>query len=432
MKSYHSEFNHFITKTPKSLTKRRLFIFFSMSFFSLSTIIFYSYVMYTPINSLDFPSIKITCKNDVDIEDAENCIFELTSSNDQENIEPIKAKIKIRGGKSGVASYPKKGYRLKLSEEKSILGMEKDDDWHLMAMYLDYPRMRIKTAYELWDSLSSDNPTAISLNSKYVLLYFNGEFQGLYLFTEKYDRLLFDLDIEQNNVNSSLIFQPKGKKVFNNYNFDRWEQDWPNEYEGFYIMEEVLINLTNFILKTNTEEFFDKNSGIFTIFHKNNLIDFFLFNYFIDHRDFWTKNFFLVRNSYPNKFFLIPWDYDGSFGQYGWNLYDVESNPEEFIKSHNYLLNRLLTNEEFMNETRNRWKYLRETLWTDQYILDIIFDIYNKIKFALELDAHIWDPAIKVYFNEDWKNEVKVYFEHLIEYIPKRLAFCDQIFFEIY
>jgi len=420
--------NKFINNVPKNRREKELLILVFIGALILSTIILYTYIIETPIKPSDFPTINITYNDKPDTEKYTDCIFELESEDESERITSIQAMIKIRGGNFGASSYPKKGYRLKLSEEKSLLGMSEDDDWVLLSMYLDYPRMRIKMSLGLWDSLKPINPTTISLNSEYVCVFLNGEFEGLYLLLEKYDRRFLDLDDAQNNIDSSLIFQAKGATSFQNYDFDRWEQDWPNEYDGYYIMDEILINLTSFISATSDDVFFDPSNGIYSKFDKLNLIDFFIFNFYIDHRDFWSKNYYLVRNCHPNKFYLIPLDFDGSFGQYGWNIYDVDANPETFIREKNKLFERLINNDEFRQNCKNRWMKLREEHWTEEYLLDMFSDIYVEIKSILEIDAHKWDPYLNVYFNEEWRNEVKRYLNIFLEYIPERLEFCDLYF----
>jgi len=171
-----------------------------------------------------------------------NCTFQLSTNDGTDEFEPLKSKIRIRGSGTGWNEFsPKKDFRIKLSDDKSLLGMRRDDDWLLIGMYSDYPQMRIKMAFDVFRSLQPTNPTAILPRSQYVLLYLNGDFQGLYLLAEKNDRELFYLDEAQNNLNSSLIFQTKFNTDLKQYDKEVWEQDWPNDYEGIYIMEQILI-----------------------------------------------------------------------------------------------------------------------------------------------------------------------------------------------
>ncbi|MFX1445620.1 MAG: CotH kinase family protein [Promethearchaeota archaeon] len=402
------------------------FIFILIAFLMVSAVFYYTYVIKSPIDSSEIPTIKISCREDINDEDYVDCSFQLESKDESDNIPSLNSKIKLRGRLN--AKLPKKGYRIELSEERSLLGMRRDDDWLLIAMYRDLTNMRIKLSFDMWRSLEPTNPTAILPDTKYVNLFLNGEFKGLYLLAEKNDRRLYGLDDAQNNYNSSLIFQSDSHdRNFKEHSNEGWEQDWPNEYDGIYIKEDVFSKLIPIIKNTSDEEFFDSESGVYSIFNKQNLIDFFIFNFFILHKDFWSHNYFLVRNSSPSKFFLIPWDFDVSFGQSLNKKFRPNENPESEICSRNYLFKRLICNMEFRKEVKERWFTLRASNWTECTILDRLSSIYEKINIISEIDTTMWYPW---YLDTNWPLKVKNAVEELFEWIPKRFSFCDEYFSE--
>ena len=415
---------HFENKQAMGRRKKAFLVFILILSIMISAIFYYTYIIYSPINSTEIPMIKISSKDDINTNDYVNCTFELESDDELDNLSPLDSKIKLRGRLN--AELPKKGYRIELSEEKSLLGMRKDDDWILFAMYRDLTNMRIKLSFDLWRSLELSNPLAILPDTKYVILFLNGEFQGLYLLAEKNDRRLYNLDDAQNNYNSSLIFQSDShKRSFEDHSNKGWDQDWPNEYEGFYIKDDIFSKLIPFIRDTSYNEFIDATEGIYSIFDKLNLIDFLIFNYFILHKDFWSHNYYLVRNSSPSKFILIPWDFDVSFGQSLNEKYSSSENLESEIRSRNFLYRRLMFNKDFMREVKERWLFLRESLWTKDSILDMLLDIYEKIKNISEIDVNMWYPW---YFDMEWELKIDEAVEKLFEWIPKRLEFCDSYF----
>jgi len=419
----------FNKKIPNNRRKKQFFIFIIFSSILISSVYFYTYIQNSPIDSTEFTTIKIVTENNPNYESYISCTFQLSNIDGTEEFEPLKSKIRIRGSGTGWNEFSqKKGYRIKLTEDKSLLNLRKDDDWVLIGMYSDYPRMRIKMAFDTWRSLQEKNPTSILPKSRYVLLYLNGEFQGLYLLAEKNDRELFNLNEAQNNINSSLIFQTKFNTDLNTYDKEVWEQDWPNDYEGIFIMEEILTNLTSFISNSKDDEFFHEKTGIYSKFDKQNLIDFFIYNFFIQHKDFWDKNYFLIRNSYPNKFYFIPWDFDECFGQFAWKKYDADDNSIveiSEIRSKNELYNRLLGNSKFLEDCKIRWLELREFIWTDEYFSDMITNFYEEIKDVLELDIDLWNPGK---YDENWSNDVYKYIKHLNQWILDRLEFCTLYF----
>ena len=215
----------FENKLPMQRRKKALIGFTIIALISVATITIF-FLLPEPIKEEkdssddhpDFPTIYLTCYDELDNENYSNCVFELDSSESSERIDPLNAQIKIRGETS--ATYSKKGYRLQLSKGEPLLGMRDDDDWSLFASYYDYTRLKVKLSFNLWRNLLPENPTAILPRSRYVLLYFNGNFQGLYLLAEKNDRKLLGFDQEPINPpfnESSLIFQAKDPSNFSYY-----------------------------------------------------------------------------------------------------------------------------------------------------------------------------------------------------------------------
>ncbi|TFF88759.1 MAG: hypothetical protein EU548_08455 [Promethearchaeota archaeon] len=415
--------NKFKNRQPRRKKKKELYIFIFIGAILFSTIIIYTYIRNYPISSEEFPIINIVTEEEIKKDDYIDCTFELQGPDKSENIDPVNGIIKIRGRFN--AELPKKGYRIELSEPKSLLGMREDDDWMLFAMYSDLPRMQIKLAMDLYKTLLFSNPTAILPDSEYVFVYINKELQGLYLLVEKNDRRLFGLADAQESIDSSLIFQSAyAHENFKIYKNSDWEQDWPNEDEGIYIMDFIMNDILFFVQNSPDEVFFDT---VYSKFDKQNLIDFYVFNFFILHDDFWDHNYFIVRNTNPNKFFLVPWDFDRCFGQWLRRSSSPHTNHDEFIKQNNLLFSRLLDNEKFRLDCKNRWFELREIIWTENSILDMLSDLYDEIKEVIDIDTNLWYHNL---WAEDWEGEIDKTIDHVFDWIPERLIFCDGYFNE--
>ena len=413
-----------IKKRKYQLRKKDFIIVTIISSILIFAVFYYTYFYTYPISSQDFPTIKITYQGDLNTEDYVDGTFELESPDETEEISPLNCKIKIRGRLN--AEMPKKGYRIELADRVSLLGMRKDDDWQLFAMFMDLTDMRIKLAFDLWRTLLQTDPTAILPESEYVVLYINGEFQGLYLLAEKNDRRLFGLDDPQHNGDSSLIFQSDSHDLnFFEHSNDGWSQDWPNEYDDIYIKDDIFSVLIPFMSQTSDSEFFNESCGIYTKFDNLNLIDFLIFNLFILHKDFWSHNYFLVRNTYPNKFFLIPWDFDSSFGQFLGRKYDPNEDIESEIFKRNFLYIRLMNNRDFKDAVKERWFILREAVWSEEAILDMLTGIYDEIKDVLDIDIRKW---YHWYYDLEWSLKVDEAIDTLFDWIPERLIFCDSYF----
>ena len=89
--------------------------------------------------------------------------------------------IKARGN-STFAYYPKKPYQIKLDKKTDLLGNgEKGKTWVLLACYNDSTMMRDKTFKDLATELGMD----YAIQADWVNLYYDGEYRGVYLLSEK-------------------------------------------------------------------------------------------------------------------------------------------------------------------------------------------------------------------------------------------------------
>jgi len=395
-------------RTPSSKKKRDLVFLIAVSFIIFSMILYYNKNQLTPNVPDNLPKIYITSQHRINRVNYRDCVIDIEQDS-------TRAEIKIRGAFN--ALFDKVGYRLRLYEQKSFFGMRTDDDWQLFAMYLDYPHMRVKLCFDIWRSLETTNPTAILPDSEYVNVYINEEYIGLFLLTEKNDRKLFKLDRGQENLDSSLIFQLKAFSNLRTYDAAVWEQDLPIA-DDKAIMNYIMTELVAFINNSTDAEFYDPLTGIYAKFDTQNLIDFYVYNYFTYHEDFWKKNYFIMRDTYPNKFFLIPWDFDGSLGQWGEAIYSAKTNPEDYIRNNNALFERLLDDDYFRKACKKRWFELRKDLWVENYFMDMLFKIYEDIKESIKISMTLYDM-------DDKMDE---YVNYLIQWIPDRIEFCDSYF----
>ena len=87
----------------------------------------------------------------------------------------------IKGRGNSTWYYEKKPYNLELNSEADLLGMGAAKRWILLANAADSSQMRNKIAYDL----ARDLGLAYSPESRWVDLYINGEYVGLYLLSER-------------------------------------------------------------------------------------------------------------------------------------------------------------------------------------------------------------------------------------------------------
>ena len=123
------------------------------------------------------PQLHITTENNAVVtskKDYINASFEL---NDDEITDGT---LEIRGRGNSTWDWPKKPYRLKLTDSTSLLGMPASKHWVLLANYADKTLIRNDIAFMFGKSLEME----YTPRTRHVELTFNGEYQGVYQLVE--------------------------------------------------------------------------------------------------------------------------------------------------------------------------------------------------------------------------------------------------------
>ena len=119
--------------------------------------------------------------------------------NDGKQTLSFKAKVRHRGATA--AGFKKKSYAVKLVDETgqkldtSFMGMRSDNYWILDAMAIDKARMRNRVAMDLWLDFSAkpyyantEPKMCNGYRGKFVEVFVNNEYNGLYCLMERIDR----------------------------------------------------------------------------------------------------------------------------------------------------------------------------------------------------------------------------------------------------
>ena len=105
----------------------------------------------------------------------------LFDSNGKEDYYDAKATISGRG--NATWNQEKKPFSLKFKNEVPLLGMDPENDWALLANALDRSGIRDALMKQFADYLGMD----YTMDTRYVDLYIDGKYNGLYLLSEKPD-----------------------------------------------------------------------------------------------------------------------------------------------------------------------------------------------------------------------------------------------------
>ncbi|WP_027395114.1 CotH kinase family protein [Aquimarina latercula] len=356
-------------------------------------------------------------------------------ASNKKNIDTL-AGIELRGNLS--LTFPKKSYDLEFWKDAStkvpfrikLPKLGTNDDWILDGLYNEPLRLRSYVGLKLWLSIHKSHYTDKEPKAKsgadlrFVEVFLNSEYQGLYVLSQQVDRDLLKLKRFENNVIKGELFKatsyegaPAYKKVppFKNL-FPHWggyQMKYPViDYKGHW---DDLHSFTDFVINSSSADF---NNGIEKRFDIPNAIDYFLLVNLLRATDNLGKNMFVARYDQNTPYFNVPWDLDGVLG----TIQDGKRIPTTDDILSNGLFDRLLAENpaEYKSKLKYRWTELRKNQFSTDSLLATINQTYKRLK------------KNKIYERENlvWPSKIsyKDHLEYIREWLIKRLAYLDTYF----
>ncbi|GAB3710608.1 hypothetical protein GCM10027592_47460 [Spirosoma flavus] len=359
--------------------------------------------------------------------------------------------IRLRGATS--RTFPKKSYHIQLwvdatgaaTQDRSLLGLREDQTWLLLAMYNEKLRLNNKLSHELWLKFhklyyADLEPDAHStIRTKYVEVFINGDYQGIYLLAEDTDRKQFKLKKQTSSEVGGELYKSEEltpETVFTSVSelpttstnvWQGWELDYPDATNWANLHQFI-----NFVANQSDSLF---KQQIATQIREDNLADYFIFLNLIRATDNFGKNIFLARYNQGQPYFIAPWDLDGTWG-YLWEGSNTGSVND--ILSNN-LFNRLLTvSPDFRIRLATRWFSARATILSFDSLSNSINGYYNFLsKNGLyERENLKWSGPLLSYssdelnYMQNWLqdrlNYLDTYFKNLVQDQPIIYQFAAQ------
>ena len=326
-------------------------------------------------------------------------------------------KIEYRGTNS--LDFQKHSYSFKILNKNTsniaLLQLPSSRKWVLYGPYIDKSAIRNALVYSLGKAIGIASP-----DFRFVNLFINNRYEGLYLLLPKIDINGNDLGIEdfehltyQNN-SPALIFRMdktnknrKGKEIYTSkyQDFIKYytrypssktlttkDKKWLRNYINHFETSLVEFNRLN---RIDLESFVDY--AIITELTKN--ID--------GYRN--SQYFYKFKNN-PSLFAGPLWDYNFSLGGFDWD--HKNNSPQGFVKDFPKIYSQyfpkiwqhLFENPIFKKAFIKRWKELRQTKLSDNSIHFIINNLqkstYSDLKFEYAnkyINTSVTDEQKKVY-----------------------------------
>ena len=147
-------------------------------------------------------------------------------------------KMSVHGrGSSSWYGFAKKAFNFKLDKAAAILGMEKEKDFCLLANAWDYSYMNNKLAFDMAEKAGFRYVP----DAEYADVYFDGDYRGIYLVTERIevDQGRIDItDLEKRNREVNVQKDPAAAETFDTGT--RWGvklENIPADITGGYLIE---------------------------------------------------------------------------------------------------------------------------------------------------------------------------------------------------
>lgn len=368
----------------------------------------------------------------------------LNTLNDKPNI-ISKVNIKIRGNSS--TKYPKKQFSLELingkgeEKESSLLGMPKESEWVLNGPFLDKSLMRnyiaLNTAGKIMEYASRAKFCEVIIVDDGNKELSEDNYRGVYVLMEKIKRDDRRVDIIKtiDNINETSFILAKDRQKENDINITSYGKETDKYFYGLnivypkkdltpekydYIMDEI----NNFERILYSDKFNHQTEGYSKYIDVDTFVDYYIINEFFKNTDAGMLSTYVYKD-YEEKIKAGPvWDFNESMGN-TMNKDEQVYDYTEFTMIHKPWFDRLMMDINFANKVVERYKELRKTYLSDEYLTKFIDETVKLLGDSTKRNFDRWPIYIsnqaKVFeesgdITGDYSVDLDIYIKYLEEH----------------
>ena len=137
---------------------------------------------------------------------------------EKDSVEILSQVFQVRVRGNTTAECPKLSYKIKTENNFELYGLNKADEWTLLANFFDPSMLRNYTAYSMSDMLGMEYVP----QQEYVELFLNGEYQGVYAFTTQIGIHSGNIDLKMmdNSLDGSYLLEMDFRTAGTEYQLD--------------------------------------------------------------------------------------------------------------------------------------------------------------------------------------------------------------------
>lgn len=344
--------------------------------------------------------------------------------------------VKGRGNSSW--TYPKKPYSIKLDSKASWLGIPKTKKYAVIPSYNDGTLMRNYITYKGFAELVGIDYVP---KCEFVDVYLNGEYNGIYLLTERIDIEGSKVNIEEadaENLSGGYLIE---KDVNGRVDFDTdlWFRCpyWANQAKDYFVLKapepddpelsRAMLNyLTDYMQRVHDAIMGESGEDWHDYVDISSWVDFIIVEEIAKNIDGCMKtSCWLYKDRDDDHIYMTaPWDFDFAYGRVNWNNQSPQHNdvddcpnadtPDGFmiVNSSNPWMDTLYDNEEeFRNALKERYTAYRSTM------IEGLFPMINEQAAYLTV---VQQPNYELW-NRNFHSAVNI----LRNWLTNRLAWLD-------
>ena len=345
---------------------------------------------------------------------------------------------------AGSLSDAKKSYRIEcwtdsLATDKvdhALLGMRNDDDWDLQALYREPLRLRTPVVAELWRDLSvlhyaEQQPDAKGyVDSRYVEVYVDGLYRGIYLLAERIDRK--QLQLKKYDDEDAAIRGTMTKAVMpwvEDYTPAPYDnsQDYWNGHEHYFPDEAIdwgyLSEWYDFVDGSDDSTFQAQYADWFDI---PNAVDYWILLNVFRMIDNTGKNLWYVRYDNDEPLFYVPMDFNATIGM-KWDNTVLDITDDTIGNAFYTRLFQDCSPGGFQDLLQQRWAEVRPTLLQHGALMERVRTHHTLLteSGAYAREAARWDAQTFPFSADTAK------LTYIDTFLQARLAYLDAFFLQL-
>lgn len=367
------------------------------------------------------------------------CRISLDAENDQHDLTDLSAGIRVRG--NSTSRRPKKPYRIKFDSKQNLLGMNNGAEcksWVLLAEYQDDSMVRTSSCLSLAEMILSE----YSSDWRYVSLYIDGEYAGVYSLCEQSQINENRIDIEEAGAESDALASgylfeldaspPHDGKISVSYlGFDITDLEG-KEYKRA-TNDDSIYGLMRYSLKNDSysdaqfafasryiqnvlkilyyatyegvyytlneqaalipSSYTSAEDAISAVIDIDSFVRMYIFSELICNADEYKKSFYMYVDFSEDGTglltFTCPWDFDGAI--VAWNTYNYQDPNKYFAAKRNLWYVMAMKNDWFRDRVSEVWQALYSANDGFMRVPFQIRQITSVYKDAFSQDAILWD-----------------------------------------